>query len=131
MTTTFEHDGVVFDLTIPYADVLGGEWEWTGGWADGEPLMAHRSDRTDCLAPLPFTELYASLGPLIPISRPTPAQYRAAVDPDYAATVAAGYVEDHIVAAVAPQLTPHHLPPAPVHYGWRAFLGTIKGERRG
>ncbi|MFJ5886797.1 phiSA1p31-related protein [Streptomyces californicus] len=129
---TYVHDGVTFDLTVPYADVTGSEWMWTGGWDDGEPLMRQRSDRGDCQTPLAFTDLYQTHGPLIPISpRPSTSQYRAAIDPDYAATVAAGYIEGRIAAAVAPQLTPHHLPAAPVQYGWRAFLTTIKGERRG
>ncbi|MFE7485552.1 phiSA1p31-related protein [Streptomyces sp. NPDC057552] len=127
-STTFVHEGVVFDLTIPYADVTGGEWMWTGGWAQGEPLMRHRSDRGDCQTPLRFTVVYWDLGPLIPISpRPTPAQYRAAIDPNYAATVAAGYVEDHIVAAVAPVLTAHHLPPSPLEQsGFRRFIRSLQ-----
>lgn len=93
--TTYTFERIVFDLTIPYADVTGVEWEWTGDWSDaGEPLMQQRSDKSDCLTPLPFPTLYKTHGPLIPISpRPTAAQYRAAVDPDYADTVASGYVE--------------------------------------
>lgn len=95
MSDTYKFEGVVFDLTIPYADVTGNEWMWTGDWsADREPLMRQRSDKNDCRTPLPFPDLYKAHGPLIPISpRPSREQYRAAVDQDYANTVAAGYVE--------------------------------------
>ncbi|MYX14461.1 hypothetical protein GTY67_13745 [Streptomyces sp. SID8374] len=132
MSEIFVHEGIEFDLTLTYADCTGVEWAWTGEQADGVPLMAQNKAPGGCETPWKLTDLYWELGPLIAIhDRPSNADYRAAIDPNYAATVAAGYVEDHIVAFVAPALTPHHLPPAPVHYGWRAFLGTIKGERRG
>lgn len=127
--TTYLHDGIVFDLTRSFVDVAGVEWEWRGQWTPSrEPLLVSPGLPE---SPVPLPDVYRDHGPLIPLSpRPSAAQYRAAVDPDYAATVAAGYIDDHIVAAVAPSLTPHHLPAAPVHVGWRAFLGTI-GERRG
>ncbi|MFI5739108.1 phiSA1p31-related protein [Streptomyces anulatus] len=126
---TYLHDNIIFDLTRSFVDVLGVEWEWHGQWTPaGEPLLVSPGLPE---SPVPLPDVYRDHGPLIPISRrPSAAQYRAAVDPDYAATVAAGYVENHIVAAVAPALTAHHLPAAPLHYGWRAFLTTIKGERR-
>ncbi|MFI7890956.1 phiSA1p31-related protein [Streptomyces sp. CACIS-1.16CA] len=137
--TTFEHDGVVFDLTIPYADVFGGEWAWAGEWSGREPLMQPHSVHADCQTPLAFTVLYKLHGPLIPISpRPTAAQYRAAVDVDYAATVAAGYVETPaafgagitpVLPAAAPQLTAHHLPSSPMEQsGFRRFLNSISGR---
>ncbi|MGY1439474.1 phiSA1p31-related protein [Streptomyces reniochalinae] len=28
--TTYLHDGTVFDLGIPHADVFGTHWTWTG-----------------------------------------------------------------------------------------------------
>lgn len=128
--TTYLHDGIEFDLTRCFVDVAGVEWEWRGERNEaGEPLLVSPGLPE---SPVPLPDVYRDHGPLIPISpRPSASQYRAAVDIDYTATVAAGYVDDHIVAAVSPQLTPHHLPAAPVHFGWRAFLTTIKGERRG
>ncbi|MGV0098129.1 phiSA1p31-related protein [Streptomyces californicus] len=131
--STYLHDGVVFDLTISYRDVTGVEWKWSGqNMPAGEPLMREGARHGSAPTLVSLPDLYQYNGPLIPVhDRPSADQYRAAIDPDYAATVAAGYIEGHIVAAVAPQLTPHHLPAAPVNYGWRAFLTTIKGERRG
>ncbi|MFD6656842.1 phiSA1p31-related protein [Streptomyces parvus] len=132
--STFEHDGVVFDLTIPYADVFGGEWKWAGEWSGSEPLMEPHSVHADCQTPLAFTVLYKLHGPLIPISpRPSAAQYRAAVDVDYAATVAAGYVETPAEFGAritpAPALTAHHLNPSPMEQtGFRRFLNTLAGR---
>ncbi|MFE2973291.1 phiSA1p31-related protein [Streptomyces sp. NPDC059258] len=134
--TTYLHDGIDFDLTIPYADVTGGEWMWTGDRSAGEPLMRQRSDRGDCQTPIPFPDLYRTHGPLIPISpRPSAAQYRAAVDVNYAATVAAGYVESPAefgaritpAAAPAPALTAHHLNPSPMEQsGFRRFIRSLQ-----
>jgi len=119
-THTYKFEGVVFDLTIPYADVTGVEWMWTGDWSDsGEPLMRQRSDKDDCQVPLPFPTLYWDHGPLIPISpHPTRDQYRAAVDEDYANTVAAGYVETPAefgrrIAAASKPIPAVSLPAAP------------------
>lgn len=133
MSDTYTFEGVVFDLTIPYADVTGVEWEWTGDWSDsGEPLMRQRSDKGDCQTPLPFPTLYKTHGPLIPISPgPTREQYRAAVDQDYAATVAAGYVETpaefgrRIAAASKPAPEPAVQATA-ASPGFRAFLRTLR-----
>ncbi|MEV7654585.1 phiSA1p31-related protein [Streptomyces anulatus] len=138
--TNFEYDGAVFDLTRSFVDVLGVEWEWHGQWTDsGEPLLVSPGLPD---SPVPLPDVYRDHGPLITINpRPSAAQYRAAVDPDYAATVAAGYVESPaefgaritpVVPAVVPQLTAHHLNPSPMEQtGFRGFLNTIKGARRG
>lgn len=124
--TTYLHDGIVFDLARSFVDVIGVEWEWRGQWTDsGEPLLVSPGLPD---SPVPLPDVYRDHGPLVPISRrPSAAQYRAAVDVDYAATVAAGYVEDHIVAAVAPVLTAHHLPPSPLQQtGFRGFIRSLQ-----
>lgn len=124
--TTFEYDGTVFDLTRSFVDVLGVEWEWHGQWTDsGEPLLVSPGLPD---SPVPLPDVYRDHGPLIPVSpRPSAAQYRAAIDVDYAATVAAGYVENHIAAAVAPVLTAHHLQPSPLEQtGLRGFIRSLQ-----
>ncbi|MBH0242076.1 phiSA1p31-related protein [Streptomyces cavourensis] len=128
MNTTFVHEGIEFDLTLTYADTTGVEWNWTGEQINGVPLMAQKEAPPGCDTPWKFTDLYWELGPLIAISsRPTVAQYRAAVDPDYAATVAAGYVEARIAAAVAPGLAVGHLPPSPLgQTGFRRFIRSLQ-----
>ena len=139
---TYVFEDVEFDLTIAYVDVIGVEWSWTGGWTEaGEPLM--RTPGVTVPAPLP--DVYHDHGPLIPIHpRPSAAQCTAAidVDPDYAATVAAGYVEEPaafgeriavpaVSPVVVPQLTAHHLPPSPLEQtAFRRFLNTISGGNR-
>ncbi|MGW9245815.1 phiSA1p31-related protein [Streptomyces badius] len=134
--TTYLHDGVVFDLTRSFVDVLGVEWEWRGQRNDaGEPLLVSPGLPD---SPVPLPDVYRDHGPLIPISpRPSAAQYRAAVDVDYAATVAAGYVESPAEfaaritpvarAAVAPQLTANHLSPSPLEQtGFRRFIRSLQ-----
>lgn len=135
------HDGIEFDLSRSFVDVIGVEWEWRGQWTDsGEPLLVSPGLPE---SPVPLPDVYRDHGPLIPISpRPSAAQCRAAVDPDYAATVAAGYVEApaafgaRITAApvsplAVPQGTAHHLPPSPLQQsGFRRFLNTISGGTR-
>lgn len=135
--TTFEYDGSVFDLTRCFVDVLGVEWEWRGEWtASGEPLLVSPGLPD---SPVPLPDVYRDHGPLIPISpRPSAAQYRAAVDVDYAKTVAAGYVESPAAfgaritpVAPAPALTAHHLNPSPMEQtGFRRFLNSIAGGNR-
>ncbi|MCX4849787.1 phiSA1p31-related protein [Streptomyces sp. NBC_00893] len=134
--TPYSHDGVTFDLDVPYADVLGVEWVWTGGWADGEPLLRCRSDRSDCQTAQPLPTVYRDHGPLIPISRPTVGQYRAAVDPDYEDTVRSGYVETpaafgaRIAAQTIPQASGRVLAPSPLEQtGFRAFIRSLKEAR--
>ncbi|MFL3869182.1 phiSA1p31-related protein [Streptomyces griseobrunneus] len=128
MKTTFVHEGIEFDLTLTYADTTGVEWNWTGEQINGVPLMAQKQAPPGCDTPWKLTDLYWELGPLIAISsRPTVAQYRAAVDPDYADTVAAGYVEARIAAAVAPGLAVGHLPPSPLgQTGFRRFIRSLQ-----
>lgn len=141
--TTFTHDGVVFDLTVPLADVIGVEWTWTGGYLDGEPLLVAAGSTV----PAPLPTVYRDHGPLIPIQRrPSAAQYQAAIDPDYADTVAAGYVETPAefgrrIAAPKPDSTPPTVPavtvpkaagqvlaPSPLEQrGFRAFLKSLRG----
>ncbi|MFD5940210.1 phiSA1p31-related protein [Streptomyces griseus] len=131
--TTYLHDGVVFDLTRSFVDVIGVEWEWRGQWNEaGEPLLVSPGLSE---SPVPLPDVYRDHGPLIPISpRPSAAQYRPAVD--YAATVAAGYVESPAAfgvritpAAVAPALTAHHVNPSPMEQtGFRRFLNTLAGR---
>lgn len=130
MSEIFTLEGIEFDLALTYADTTGVEWVWTGEQADGVPLMAQKQAPGGCGTPWKLTDLYWELGPLIKVhDRPSPADFRAAIDPDYVATVAAGYVEAHIVAAVAPALTAHHLPPSPLgQTGFRRFLNSISGR---
>lgn len=131
--STYLHDGVTFDLDVPHADVLGVEWTWSGTWADGEPLMVALGGG----APLPLPTVYRDHGPLIPISLlPTAGQYRAAADPDYADTVAAGYVETpaefgaRIAAQTIPQVPGRVLAPSPLEQTrFRAFIRSLKGAR--
>ncbi|WP_127468626.1 phiSA1p31-related protein [Streptomyces sp. B27] len=136
--TTYLHDGVVFDLTRAFVDVVGVEWEWRGEWTPtGEPLLVSPGLPE---SPVPLPDVYRDHGPLITVSpRPTAAQYRAAVDPDYADTVAAGYIETpaafgaRITPAVTPPpvLTAHHLNPSPMEQsGFRRFLNSIAGGNR-
>ena len=73
---TFTHDDIVFDLTVPYADVLGVEWQWSGELnAAGEPLMGSMTpDSTMPRGPLvSLPDLYLWHGPLIPTPRKTTA----------------------------------------------------------
>ncbi|MEW1630769.1 phiSA1p31-related protein [Streptomyces sp. NPDC089173] len=139
MITTFVHEGIEFDLTLTYADCTGVEWAWTGEQADGVPLMAQRQAPAGCGTPWTLTDLYWELGPLIAIhDRPSNANFRAAIDPDYADTVAAGYVEEpaefgaRITAApvpspAVPQLTAHHLNPSPMEQtGFRRFIRSLQ-----
>ncbi|MEU2674787.1 phiSA1p31-related protein [Streptomyces sp. NPDC007164] len=130
--TPYSHDGVTFDLDVPHADVVGVEWTWSGAWADGEPLMVAPGHHM----PLPLPTVYRDHGPLMPISRPTVGQYRAAVDPDYADTVAAGYVETpaafgaRLAAQAIPQAPGRVLAPSPLEQtGFRAFIRSLKGAR--
>ncbi|MFJ1696227.1 phiSA1p31-related protein [Streptomyces sp. NPDC088252] len=135
--TPYLHDGVTFDLDVPHADVLGVEWTWSGTWADSEPLLRCRSDRSDCQTELPLPTVYRDHGPLIPISpRPTAGQYRAAVDPDYADTVASGYVETpaafgaRLAAQTIPQAPGRVLASSPLEQtGFRAFIRSLKEAR--
>lgn len=67
---TYSHDGIDFDLAIPYADVTGVEWVWTGRYDErGEPLMASRmrGDTFPHGPMLSLPDLYATHGPLIPL----------------------------------------------------------------
>ncbi|WP_069751666.1 phiSA1p31-related protein [Streptomyces sp. EN16] len=132
--TTYLHDGVAFDLTRSFVDVAGVEWEWHGQWTPaGEPLLVSPGLPE---SPVPLPDVYRDHGPLIPLSlRPSAAQYRAAVDPDYANTVAAGYVESPATFGAritpAPALTAHHLNPSPMEQsGFRRFLNSIAGGNR-
>jgi len=143
MSETFTHDDVDFDLSVTYTDVIGVEWSWTGGWSEaGEPLM-----RTPGVTvPVPLPDVYRDHGPLIPVHpRPSAAQFKAAVDvdPDYAATVAAGYDEPR--EAFEARITPAPVPVPAVSVvavpagsvftspleqrGFRRFLSTLKGAR--
>lgn len=70
--SSYLHDGIDFDLDIPYADVMGVEWVFTGRYDDrGEPLMGSRMrSETHPHGPLiSLPDLYASHGPLIPLPR--------------------------------------------------------------
>lgn len=130
--TSFTFEGIKFDLTISYADTIGVEWTWARAWtADREPLM--RTLGVTALVSLP--DVYHQHGPLIPIHpRPSVAQYKAAVDPDYAETVAAGYVEtpDQFTARTSPAPLPVPAGSAftsPLQdRGFRAFIRTLKGK---
>lgn len=141
---TYVHEGVEFDLALTYADVTGVEWIWIGKESTtGEPLMRQLSDRGDCQTLIPLPTLYWNHGPLIPISpRPTYTERRIAVDvdPNYAASVAAGLYEtypqyrDRLAALPAPAPVPtaagHLLAPSPLEQtGFRRFLNTLTGGR--
>ncbi|WP_329309341.1 phiSA1p31-related protein [Streptomyces microflavus] len=127
---TFTLEGIEFDLEIAYRDVTGVEWQWSGERTpDGLPLMWECSHKSLSHSTITFPDLYWKHGPLIPVRELSGADFRAAIDPDYAATVAAGYVEAHIAAAVAPALTASHLPPSPLEKpGFRRFLNSISGR---
>ncbi len=89
--TLYVHDGIEFDLDRTYMDVVGVEWRWTGQRNEhGEPLMLGAGPQT----PIPLPDVYHDHGPLIALDpKPSAADYRAAIDEDYAATMAAGYIE--------------------------------------
>ncbi|MDX2732826.1 phiSA1p31-related protein [Streptomyces sp. PA03-2a] len=140
----YEYDGTSFDLGIAHQDVFGTEWTWTGTWTeDGQPLMRSETAQPGCSRPVPLPDVYHDHGPLIPIrprTLPTAAEYRAAVDPNYADTVAAGYVESREAfgarmrasraqpTPVIPQATGRVLVPSPLEDGgFRRFLKTLRG----
>jgi hypothetical protein len=63
---SYLHDGTVFDLTIPWVDVIGVEWRWTGQRNEAaEPLMQANDERGE--APISLPDLYRDHGPLIPV----------------------------------------------------------------
>ncbi|WP_031095586.1 phiSA1p31-related protein [Streptomyces sp. NRRL S-15] len=134
MTNTFTFEGIEFDLSISYSDTVGVEWTWAGAWtADGEPLM--RTLGVTTLVSLP--DVYWKHGPLIPIHpRPSAAQFRAAVDPDYEATVAAGYVETPTQFTARTSPAPVPVPAGSAFTspledrGFRAFIRTISRGNR-
>lgn len=85
--TVYLHDDIEFDLDCEFVDVTGVIWSWTGGWSPaGEPVLQSDGPGHD----LPLPDAYFYHGPLIPRRR------RIAATPSgmFAATVAAGYVED-------------------------------------
>ncbi|MGC5534302.1 phiSA1p31-related protein [Streptomyces sp. SR-10] len=130
MSEIFVFEGINFDLEIAYRDVTGVEWQWSGERTpEGLPLMWECSHKSMPHSTITFPDLYWEHGPLIPVRGLSGADLRAAIDPDYAATVAAGYVEAHIVAAVAPVLTAHHLPPSPLEQsGFRRFIRSLQKD---
>lgn len=77
---TYQHDGVVFDLTVTHTDVTGVEWQWSGDWNEqGEPLMGATENGSVIFVPplISLPDLYLCHGPLIPTSRKaTAALYR-------------------------------------------------------
>ncbi|MFB6776558.1 phiSA1p31-related protein [Streptomyces sp. NPDC056352] len=138
--TTYLHDGVVFDLTVPHMDVTGIEWEWTGDRDEhGAPLLVALGSKH----PVPLPDVYHDHGPLIPIrprSLPTAAQFRAAVDvdPNYAASVASGLYEtapqfrERIAAQPAPVPTAAgHIVAAPSPLQQSSFRAFISSLNRG
>lgn len=63
----YTHDGIEFDLSLTWLDVVGVEWRWTGGFnAAGEPLMTSGGG----LPAVSLPDVYHDHGPLIPM--PTP-----------------------------------------------------------
>ena len=72
---SYVHDGVDFDLSRTFVDVVGVEWRWTGQWnAASEPLM-----RGNHPTPVPLPDVYHDHGPLIPLPDALPAGLVAAV----------------------------------------------------
>ncbi|MFE9777796.1 phiSA1p31-related protein [Streptomyces sp. NPDC005775] len=143
---TYLHDGIEFDLTVTYRDCTNVEWEWAGTWsAAGEPLMRERVSDSDRQGTVSLPDLYHYHGPLIPLHpRPTASQYRAAIDPNYADTLASGYIESPAAfgariappalvptpAVTLPQAPGRILAPSPLEQtGFRRFLSTLTGGR--
>jgi hypothetical protein len=132
---TFEIDGITFDLAYAYVDVTGIEWQWTGeATPDGQPLMRSHSEHSCCRTPVSLLTVYLDHGPLHRIDpRPTRADFRAAVDPDFAATAAAGYVEGledfaaRITPAVAAAPAPAVVQPAPAEVRRGFFARLARG----
>jgi hypothetical protein len=133
--TTYLHDGVSFDLALAHMDVTGVEWEWTGDRDEnGAPLLVALGSKH----PVPLPDVYHDHGPLIPMSpRPTAAQYRAAIDPNYADSVASGlyetvpqFTERIAIPAPAVPTAPGHIVAAPSpleQTGFRAFIAALRG----
>ncbi|MFD3999924.1 phiSA1p31-related protein [Streptomyces rubiginosohelvolus] len=140
MSETFTFEGIEFDLEIAYRDVTGVEWQWSGERTpEGLPLMWECSHKSLSRSTITFPDLYWEHGPLIPVRELSGEDFRAAIDPNYAATVAAGYVESSAAFGVritpatapAPALTAHHLNPSPMEQtGFRRFLNSIAGGNR-
>ncbi|MFD7861812.1 phiSA1p31-related protein [Streptomyces sp. NPDC059783] len=142
--SSYIHDGVVFDLSIAYRDCTNVEWEWSGNWSlTGEPMMRERGQDAVRRAEVSLPDLYHYHGPLIPMNgRPTDSQFRAAVDPDYADTLASGYVESPaefgrriaVPESVLPTVPTVPMVPGRVlaprlmeQRGFRAFLRSLRG----
>jgi hypothetical protein len=63
-------EGTAIDLTRTHVDVTGVEWVWTGELTEsGEPLMMTPGTPGQ----VPLTEVYYTVGPLIPVPAPIPA----------------------------------------------------------
>ncbi|EGE40852.1 hypothetical protein GTY83_07325 [Streptomyces sp. SID4928] len=139
MSETFTFEGIEFDLEIAYRDVTGVEWQWSGERTpEGLPLMWECSHKSLSQSTITFPDLYWEHGPLIPVRKLSGEDFRAAIDSNYAATVAAGYVETPAAfgaritpVVAAPALTAHHLNPSPMEQtGFRRFLNSIAGGNR-
>jgi hypothetical protein len=93
--SVFAFDGITFDMTRSYADVLGVVWHWVGDRnTAGEPLMTAAGGGT-----LSLPDLYLNHGPLIPLPSPLPnGAFATALRPlvgrtDFEASVEDGFVE--------------------------------------
>lgn len=127
MSETFVHDGTEFDLEIAYRDVTGVEWQWSGERTpEGVPLMWECSHKSGSTSTISLPDLYQKHGPLIPIrAGVTGAEARAAIDidPDFEASLRAGFVEaldayEQRIALLAPPLMPPPpMPPIPTAAG--------------
>lgn len=91
--TAYVHDGIAFDLTRRFVDVVGVEWRWTGDWTPaGEPLLSGAG----VAAPVPLPTVYHDHGPLIPLAKPLPHDViRAAVTGNFNASIESGLTESY------------------------------------
>lgn len=70
--TVFVWDGQEYDLSVPWVDVTGIVWRWTGRQTPtGEPLMRAAGGWT----PRPLPDVYHDHGPLIPQLPPAPLDF--------------------------------------------------------
>lgn len=86
--TAYIHDGVEFDLTRTFVDVVGVEWRWSGNYTPaGEPLLIGAGNTLG----LPLPDVYHDHGPLIPM----PARQSKRQSLDFARSLQDGHLESY------------------------------------